>query len=457
MLLFMKNSIAYLLLIPVLFLSNVSCKRNAPQDYQLVIINATILNVKSGQTEANKTIFIDDGLIKEISNSSASDARLTNVIDARDKLLTPAFIDVHNHLNFIFGDRTEITNEIEFETYRNLISKEYLPYGVATVRSAGGRESNIPMEQSWMHNHPDYIDYYPTGGALVSLDTKFYNHIFVSDEFQVKSKIEEYYKTGIRHIKLYSLIGEKELESAIQTAEKFDMNIFGHIENSLISIETASNLGLNNFEHVKTLFLDVLRNYEKKSKDLSGLPPDDNENWRFREYEIFNFIGADNPQIMTIINLLKKNNASVTPTLHLYAHPLELTNIGIKSNTNNEDKLNWSEEKLSRARMGYQELAALVYKLYENGITLNTGTDTYEPGKALLSEMLLLNDLGIPIQEVFKIATINSATSIGLESRYGSIEVGKKAHLILFDKNPLEDPINLLENKMIIKDGIIWR
>ncbi len=445
------------ILIYAIFLNFLSCSKRSTEDYQLVIVNASLLNVHTGQIENNRSIFIRNGLIKKISKTNISDYNLKNFIDAKERLLTPTFVDVHNHLNFIFGDTTEITNSKNFQISRGLITEQYMPYGVTVVRSAGGRESHIPMEQSWMKHHPDYIDYYPTGGALVSLDTKFYNHVYVSDSINVISKIKEYHKSGIRQIKVYSLIGETELNTAIRTAGKLDMTIFGHIENSMISIETACALGLKNFEHAKTLFLDVIRKYEAASMDLSNLPPDDEENWRYREYETFNFIGANDPSILALIELLKKSKASVTPTLHLYAQPIGLTNADTKIVIHQDDKYNWSEEKLNRAKMGYNVLASLVYKLYENGILLNTGTDTFEPGKTILSEMLLLNDLGIPMNEVFKIATINSAKTINMETSYGSIEVGKKAHLILFEQSPLINSLNLLTKKTIIKDGIVWR
>ncbi len=445
------------ILIYVIALGFLSCNKETAEDYQLVIVNTSLLNVNTGEIEKNKSVFIKNGLIDKISKTSTSDYSLKNVINAKERLLTPSFIDVHNHLNFIFGDTTEITNPEDFQISRGLLTEEYMPYGVTVVRSAGGRESHIHMEKSWMKHHPDYIDYYPSGGALVSMNTKFYSHVYVRDSFDVKSKIEEYNKSGIKHIKVYSLIGEAELSNAIHTAEKLDMNIFGHIENAIISIETACELGLKNFEHAKTLFLDVVKKYETTSMDLSGLPPDDDENWRFREYEVFNFIGTNDPSIIALIELLKKSKASITPTLHLYAQPIGLTHPDTKIVIHPDDKLNWQGEQLNWAKMGYKVLEALVYKLYENGIILNTGSDTYEPGKTILSEMLLLNKLDIPMNEVLKISSLNSARSINLDKSYGSIEVGKKAHLILFEQNPLNNSLNLLSRKTIIKDGIVWR
>lgn len=435
-----------------------SCHNPIEDNNQMVIINAFLYNVNTGKVDKNMSVFIKDGFITKISRTNSSDFTLKNSIDAQEKLLTPSFIDVHNHLNFVFGDTTEITNPDEFQISKQQITEQYMPYGVTAIRSAGGREPHIPMEQSWMksNHNPDFIDYYPTGGALVSLDTKFYNHIYVEDTIDVSSKIKEYHNLGIRHIKVYSLIGETELGTAVKTAEALDMNIFGHIESSMVSIEKATKLGLKNFEHAKTLFLEIIRKYEAASIDISSLPPDDQENWRYREYEIFNLIGVNDTLMLDLIDLLKEHNVSITPTLHLYAHPIGLSNPAIKIALRPEDKLNWPKEKLDSAKKGYNVLASLVYNLYKNGITLNTGSDTYEPGKTILSEMLLLNDLGIPMNDVFKIATINSARSIHMEKSYGSIEVGKKANMVLFDKNPLLNPENLLSNKTIIKDGFEW-
>ncbi|WKK67066.1 amidohydrolase family protein [Lutimonas zeaxanthinifaciens] len=348
------------LFVALILISVSSCKEDKANKYQLVIANASLFNTKTLQVEGNKTVFIKNGFIAKIADSKSSDISLKNTINANERLLTPAFIDVHNHLNFVLGDTVEITNPKEFETARRLLTEQYIPYGVTVVRSAGGREAHIPMQQSWMKTNPEYVDYYPTGGALVSMDTKFYNHVYVGDSTEVVRKIREYYKFGMKHIKVYSLIGEPEMTAAVEVAKELDMNIFGHIENQIISIEAACKLGLINFEHAKTLFLEVIKEYEKASMDLSQLPPDDHENWRYREYEIFNFIGADSPSILKLIALFKENKVSVTPTIHLYAHPIGITNDALQLSLHKEDQLSWSPVQFDRAKEGYEELATLI-------------------------------------------------------------------------------------------------
>jgi imidazolonepropionase-like amidohydrolase len=69
--------------------------------------------------------------------------------------------------------------------------------------------------------------------------------------------------------------------------------------------------------------------------------------------------------------------------------------------------------------------------------------------------MLLLHDAGIPMPGVFAIATLDSARDIGHAAEYGSIDVGKRADLVLFDRNPLTDPRSLIGGKTVIKDGVV--
>jgi imidazolonepropionase-like amidohydrolase len=89
------------------------------------------------------------------------------------------------------------------------------------------------------------------------------------------------------------------------------------------------------------------------------------------------------------------------------------------------------------------------YLLYENGVPMTTANDTLPPcTPAMMDLELLMMDhvlKGKPEgkqlsgAEAVRIATINSARSLGLEDEFGSIEVGKTADLVILDGDPLED------------------
>lgn len=121
------------------------------------------------------------------------------------------------------------------------------------------------------------------------------------------------------------------------------------------------------------------------------------------------------------------SDAPLTPTLHMFAQKLGLPYFASRPWDATEDTSVWTTQQHERAVAGYRIMAAHVNRMYDAGVPLNLGTDAQDPGKAVLSEMLLLHDAGIPMAGVLKIATLNSAVDIGQCRDYGSVEVGKRA------------------------------
>ena len=102
-------------------------------------------------------------------------------------------------------------------------------------------------------------------------------------------------------------------------------------------------------------------------------------------------------------------------------------------------------------------MMSYVAAMHEEGVQLAIGSDTVEPGTAVLLEMMLLHDAGIPMSSVLRIGTNVSAEVMGVSSFLGSIEPGKRAHFVLFDENPLGNPEALLGGKTVVKDGVVWQ
>lgn len=61
------------------------------------------------------------------------------------------------------------------------------------------------------------------------------------------------------------------------------------------------------------------------------------------------------------------------------------------------------------------------------------------------------------MEEVLRIATLNGAEAMGVDADLGSIAVGKRANLVLFDASPLARAPNLLAGKTVIKNGVVWQ
>jgi imidazolonepropionase-like amidohydrolase len=95
-------------------------------------------------------------------------------------------------------------------------------------------------------------------------------------------------------------------------------------------------------------------------------------------------------------------------------------------------------------------------------------------GFSYIRELELLQEAGFHPLEVLQSATINGATLLGLDKEIGSIELGKKADLVIVNENPIanfkvlygtgNEFYNFNSNKMdrtkgiefTIKDGIVY-
>ena len=96
-------------------------------------------------------------------------------------------------------------------------------------------------------------------------------------------------------------------------------------------------------------------------------------------------------------------------------------------------------------------------RAHDKGVKIVIGTDCMDGGKAMISEMLLMYEAGFSINDILQIATINGATSMDLGNKYGSLKPGKKANLVIFDKNPFDNYKNFLSEKIVVKDGKVYK
>jgi len=74
-------------------------------------------------------------------------------------------------------------------------------------------------------------------------------------------------------------------------------------------------------------------------------------------------------------------------------------------------------------------------QLHDAGAIIAMGTDRLI-GPMVHMEMELLAEAGIPPLDVITLSTLNGAKYIGVEAYLGSIEVGKRADMVILSKDP---------------------
>jgi imidazolonepropionase-like amidohydrolase len=82
-------------------------------------------------------------------------------------------------------------------------------------------------------------------------------------------------------------------------------------------------------------------------------------------------------------------------------------------------------------------------RAWKAGVVLVTGSDAGNMlvfhGPTIQHELQLWVEAGIPAAVALQAATLNGANSLRSAARFGSIEKGKEATMLIVDGNPLQD------------------
>jgi imidazolonepropionase-like amidohydrolase len=96
----------------------------------------------------------------------------------------------------------------------------------------------------------------------------------------------------------------------------------------------------------------------------------------------------------------------------------------------------------------YEKSATLLPLLRDAGVTILAGTDagvlnSFDyPGLSLHEELELFVEKGLTPLQALQASVVNGPKFLGVADRYGAVEPGKAADLVLLERNPLEDVAN---------------
>lgn len=435
------------------------------RQYDLIITNAKVLDVRTGIITKDQNIIIHDGRIENLTGSSkVHSAKRT--IDAEGKLVTPAFIDTHVHPTDVFGDYKNAPAFLAKDALKNLrkkLSDEYLPFGTATVLTMGQPENWLAPLLSWQKDqNANYADLYISGGALISKEkrTPYIAHTTVETAESAKQKILEYHKKGIHRVKLYYRLQKPEFIAAYKTADSLGMGIYGHIgdfSSDYLNINETLAIGLINYEHIATIPNAVITSETDKTqfnKQFKAHFGEINTEARFLEcyLEQFRFIEENKTAEMNaFIEALAQKKATFSTTIHKLYEQFQPTFY-----TRPADTL-LTEDQTKRCLQNFSMLMKCIKTMQDKGIEIRLGSDGPNGGKVNISELILFCKYGFSVAEAFKIATINGAKAINIDQETGTLEKGKLANLLIWDQNPFDDYHNFSLSKTVIKNGKIYR
>ncbi len=418
------------------------------QAADLVIRNATVIDVAAGRAIADRSVAIKDGNIIAVGAEKALARRFapTQSIDATGKFVMPGLWDMHIH----FGGGTELIEE-----NRNLLPL-YVAHGVTSVRDAAADISDSVL--SWRSDITSGKllgpTIYTSGPKLEGYKPLWKGTIEVGTPAEVDAALDRLQAIKVDFVKITDNTLKPEIFLyAVKEARARGFKTSAHTPFAL-TIEQAAATGLSSVEHLDYLIKagspqEVAIGADYVAGKLSYGEASDR------------FVETFDPAYATpVYRRLARLGLYVTPTLNMsriltyldredHRNDAALAFIGPGLRRTYE----WRVERAAKstpiqvaARHREYELSVKVLPMLRDaGIPILAGTDAgylnsfNYPGQGLHDELQRYVEAGLTPREALASATLTGPAFLGHADRYGSVAKGKAADILILDANPLQD------------------
>ncbi len=435
-----------------------------PEPTGTAITNVTVIDAVNGVRE-NQTVVFDGDQITGV-DAANTEAQFAETIDGSGKFLIPGLWDAHVHLTY--DDR-----------FTDVMPALFLSYGITSVRDTGGlMHKMLPVVKKMRADGAVAPRVFFAGplldGNFVVYDGISRPEIGVRNAMPADARqtIRDMKEQGVDFIKIYEMVRPDTFEAMVETARGLGLPIDSHVPLSM----RAGTAGppVDSIEHLRNIELDCAGNapelHETRLELLKN--PDELSGYELRSslHSLQRLPAIANYDEERCDEVLESLTSTLqVPTLRLGA--LNLDPPFLKEDWQDalsrippEVREEWLNEAADMADNPVEEFTSfgewavfLVERMHAHGVPIGAGTDTpifiAVPGFSLHSELEYLVRAGLSPLEAIRSATVRPAEFFSLEEQMGTIDVGKKADLVLLDANPLENISNTRRIAAVVTKG----
>jgi imidazolonepropionase-like amidohydrolase len=350
--------------------------------------------------------------------------RGTEFVDAKGKSVLPGLWEMHAHFE-----------QVEWGPI-------YLATGVTTARDVGNEREFIVAARDAIAAGRGIGPRLVMAGVVDGSGPFSLGVIRVDTPEQAREQVQKYKAAGFQQIKIYSSVKPDILKVVTAEAHRLGMTVTGHIPfgmNAIQGIEDGMDQ-INHVEYITPLMVD------SKSQTID----------------------PDAPNVKKIIKLLLDHHVVVDDTLALMEiilHPLDHPISGFEPGILKVapelkqalETMGAAPAKAAQSAATFRAMETTVRILHQAGVPIVAGTDQTVPGFSLDREIELHVQAGFTPMEAIQSATIVAARAMGMENDSGTIEVGKRADVILVDGNPLENISDIRKVSAVFAAGKMYQ
>ena len=408
---------------------------------QTAFVGVTVVPMDRERLLPEQTVVVEDGRISVIGPAATTTVPAgATRIEARGKFLIPGLAEMHAH----------IPPAQQGQDYVERVLFLYVANGVTTIRGMLGQPSHLELKRRVGSGELLGPRIWTSGPSVSGNNTK---SAAAADSAARATKA-----AGYDFIKIHPALTREVFDALDRAADDEGIRYAGHVP-TLVGVPRALEAGYWSIDHLDS-YLDVL------------VPP---ESGGARDPGFFG-MGliklVDDSRIADIAHATRAAGVWNVPTQILMENlasdedpavmaqrpefrymPASLLERSIDQKRTLREQYPSAEDW----RRFVEVRRRLVKALHDEGAGLLLGSDAPQwwnvPGFSALRELGALVAAGLTPYQALETGTRNVATFFGTQDRAGTIEVGKRADLILLDANPLDDIGNVWKNAGVMIRG----
>jgi imidazolonepropionase-like amidohydrolase len=373
----------------------------------------------------NSVVILQNGKITAAGPATSTTVpEGAQVVDAKGKSVLPGLWEMHSHFE-----------QVEWGPI-------YLATGVTTARDVGNEREFIVAARDAIAAGKGIGPRLVMAGVVDGSGPFSLGVIRVDTPEQARDQVQKYKAAGFQQIKIYSTVKPEILKIITAEAHRMGMTVTGHIPfgmNAIQGIEDGMDQ-INHVEYITPLMVDP------KSKTID----------------------PDAPNVKKVINLLLEHHTVIDDTLALMEvilHPLDHPISGFEPGILKVapelkealETMGSPPAKADQSAAMFRAMEETVRLLHQAGVPIVAGTDQAVPGYSLDREIELYVQAGFTPMEAIQAATLVPARAMGMEKDSGTIEVGKRADVILVDGNPLQNISDIRKVSTVFAAGKMYQ